>query len=183
MQLKTFIFTTLLAGATSALPTAPVDLSSRALCTPQENTGFTVRINSTDSLNNKIVSISGSVVGVDLPKTDSVIWPYIYGNKMAMPGPGYKYIIPGYLYSAPGSTSSCAKQLKFSKDLPKTGRTETNVFSISCDIQGTFYLTAESDWNWQACPNAAGKGWTIHHGPKKAGCRDVKLRMIYGPPF
>ncbi|KAF3206107.1 hypothetical protein TWF106_000647 [Orbilia oligospora] len=183
MQLKSLLFTTLLAGAASALPTANPDFSSRALCSPQEHTGFLVRINSTDGLNNKVVSISNGVVGVDLPNPDSVIWPYTEGNKIYMPGPGYKYLIPGYLYSTGSGTSSCGKQLKFSKDLPKKGLVQTNVFSTSCDIRGTFYLTAEGDWNWQACPNAAGKGWTIHHGAKKAGCRDVKLRMIYGPPY
>ncbi|KAK6528167.1 hypothetical protein TWF281_009418 [Arthrobotrys megalospora] len=179
MQLKSFLLTTLLAGAASALPTVP-DLSSRALCTPQDHMGFTVRINSTDDLNDKIVSISGDVVGVDLLNPDSVIWPYTDGRKVFMPGPGYKYLIPGYLYST--GSSSCGKQLKFSKDLPKTGTVETDVFSTSCDIRGTFYLTAESDWNWQACPNAAGQGWAIHKGSKKGGCRDVKLRMTYGPP-
>ncbi|EPS37832.1 hypothetical protein H072_8461 [Dactylellina haptotyla CBS 200.50] len=182
MYLKSLLLTTsLLAGAASALPTAQ-DLSARALCTPQDHSGFTVRINSTDDLNDKIVSISGDVVGVDLPTTDSVIWPYSDGKKIFMPGPGYKYLIPGYLYSTTTEVTACGKQLKFSKDLPTTGVAETDVFTTSCDLQGTFYLAVEYDWSWKACPRVGGDGWTIHRDATREGCRDVKLKMIYGPP-
>ncbi|KAK6542606.1 hypothetical protein TWF694_006550 [Orbilia ellipsospora] len=183
MQLKPLLFTPLLAATTaSALPTnVDIDIAPRTLCTPQDNVGFTVRINSTDSLHDKILSISGSTVGVDLPSVDSVIWPYSDGKKIFMPGPGYKYLIPGYLYSDP--SSSTTKQLKFSRDLPAVGTAETEVFSTSCDIRGQFYLAVGWDWSWKACPRGDGSGWTIHKEASGEGCRDVKLRMTYGPPY
>ncbi|KAF3903723.1 hypothetical protein AA313_de0209628 [Arthrobotrys entomopaga] len=187
MQLKSLLFTSLLAATTatalptSASPEVDLNIATRALCTPQDNTGFTVRINSTDSLHDKILSISGSTVGVDLPTVDSVIWPYSDGNKLFMPGPGYKYLIPGYLYSNPSSRAA-TKQLKFSQDLPTVGTAETGVFSTSCDIMGQFYLAVGGDWSWKACPVEGGAGWTIHKVGGE-GCRDVKLRMTYGPPY
>ncbi|KAF3914973.1 hypothetical protein ABW20_dc0110661 [Dactylellina cionopaga] len=185
MQLKTLLFTTFLTGAASALPTAQYISARGQVCTPQDNVGFTVRINSTDELNGKIVTISGDTVGIDLPNPDSPIWPYTDSKKIFMPGPGYKYLIPGYLVSTPGSTEE-GRQLKFSKDLPATvavGAVETDVFSTSCDIQGSFYLAVEYNWGWQACPIDGEVGWTIRRDATKEGCRDVKLKMTYGPPY
>ncbi|KAJ6260663.1 hypothetical protein Dda_4890 [Drechslerella dactyloides] len=176
------IFTTFLAGAASALPTASTGADSlrRALCTPQDNTGFTVRINSTDDLNDKIVGIANGVVGVDLPNTESVIWPYTSGRELLMPGPGYKFVYHGYLYSTGDATDG--QQLRFAREVPPATEAQADVFSTSCDIRGQFYLTSLADWNWQACQKQAG-GWTIRRESGKGGCRAVRLKMTYGPPY
>ncbi|KAK6359869.1 hypothetical protein TWF696_000998 [Orbilia brochopaga] len=193
MQLPTILLASLLAASASAFPAASSGEGNvrRALCTPQDNTGFTVRINSTDDLNGKILSIQDGVVGVDLPHPESVIWPYTDGQQLAMPGPGYKYILQGYLYSTDDLADG--QQLRFSREVPpKTDVTangvsvaQTDVFSTSCDIRGTFYLSAlEGNWNWQACRETAGTGpWTIKKQAGKGECRDVRLRMNYGPPY
>ncbi|EWC48129.1 hypothetical protein DRE_02708 [Drechslerella stenobrocha 248] len=180
MQLKSVIVASLLAGAASALPAAH-GISARALCTPKDNTGFTVRINSTDELNGKILGISGDTVGVDLPSTDSVIWPYTNGKSLKMPGPGYKYLLSGYLI--PTSDNAGGEQLMFSEAVPAVP-VGLGVFTTSCDLQGFFYLAVEYSWQWQVCPVVVGgEGWTVHRGATREGCRDVRLRMSYGPPY
>ncbi|KAF3924482.1 hypothetical protein ABW21_db0203300 [Orbilia brochopaga] len=188
MHITSILFTTLLAGAASALP---AEIDRRALCTPQDDTGFTVRINSTDDLHGKILSIQDGVVGVDLPNPESVIWPFTHGQQILMPGPGYKYNYQGFLFSTDDLADG--QQLRFGRQVPpKTQVTangvsvaQTDVFSTSCDIRGTFYLAAlGGDWNWQACREQQGTGaWTIKKQAGKGECRDVRLLMTYGPPY
>lgn len=146
----------LLAAAATA---SPINIAERSpLCTPQYGVGFTLHTVSDDpTLNNKTVTMKGHTVGISQPAADYPAWPYIEANTrhMLMPAPGVKMSGPAFI--APVGFGGEALFM-----LPDTSvKPQTFLFDVACDINGSFFLASEWDWNWQACPRREGQGYSV----------------------